>query len=158
MDAAFGSFSCLSRWRARRRRTAKFSGAWSLRTRLRSSFKATSRTQCSLFSIDQCLRTAWSIRSALPSKLEIRYSANCDGDNIYQLVISCPILARISHFAKMFFNRFQRFLRHGYLLRVNQFYLILDAIALAELLYYGFSSSNKMLSRSLQSQWHIFDC
>jgi len=36
----------------------------------------------------------------------------------------------IGYFAKMVFDGFQWLLRHGYLLRDSQFYLILDAIAL----------------------------
>jgi hypothetical protein len=48
--------------------------------------------------------------------------------NIDQLVLFRPILAWVSHFAEMFFQRFQRLLRHACLLRDSQFYLILDPI------------------------------
>ncbi len=65
--------SCLSSKRARRRTRPRLPAPSLLRTRLSSSPKATSKPQCSWFSIRQCWRVAASNRSASGGRLPVTY-------------------------------------------------------------------------------------
>ena len=66
----FIDFSCLTRFKAMCRSTAKFSAASPFRIRQSSSRNTTSSTQCREFSIPQCFLTASPKSLALHGKLE----------------------------------------------------------------------------------------
>lgn len=63
--------SLLARLRAMRLRMARFSGPFPVRFRARSSFMATSSTQCREFSMAQCERAMPSNRSGVSARLEM---------------------------------------------------------------------------------------
>ena len=71
MDAAFGSFLLFEQVDGDMAQDGQVFGSLILADPTVVFVQATSKTQCRLFSIDQCLRTAWRISSAWLVKLEM---------------------------------------------------------------------------------------